>query len=239
MKTSDKPTLAEHLGRVQLGKLVRKKFLGGYQVPLLQFLPVGLWLFNEGAVFGRARRDKLEIMAKMFFGLEATAVLFASLGLSAQLAKNEQWILECLRKVGPDGLLHYRNNTHKEPESLMDLWLTSFAPSEVDFRDISKIKMITDKKIRLGDALRQSDAWLFAGISFGALFPDLLEKMWRQSYEIVEQKSWADARRAGVDIPEEFLPLPLEEMEQTVLVDVAAYTREYFPELVDLLSLRF
>ncbi len=235
---SERPTLAEHLGRVQIGRLVQKKLFGGYEVPLLQFLPVGLWLFGKGGIFGRARQDKLEIVAQMFIGLEAIGVLFAWLGLPRQVANNEQWVLECLRKVASDGMRYYRDCRRKEPESLLDLWLTSFAPPEVDFRDFDKTRKLAKKKIRLGLILQQSDSWLFAGISFGANFPELMERIWRQSYETVDQESWAEARRIGIDIPEEFTPLPLQEMEQAVLVDVASYVTEYFPKLVDPLNLR-
>jgi hypothetical protein len=81
---SERPTLAEHLGRAQIGRLAHKKLFGRYEVPLLQFLPVGLWLFGKGAIFGRARHDKLEIVAQMFVGLEAVGVLLAPLGLSRE-----------------------------------------------------------------------------------------------------------------------------------------------------------
>lgn len=235
---SERPTLAENISRVQLGRLVQKKIFGGYEVPLLQFLPLGLWLFGKGAVFGRARRDRLEIVAKMFVGLEAIGVLFARLGLPRQTTSSDQWILESLRKVASDGMRYYRDYHGKEPESLLDLWLTSFAPREFDFRDLDKAKELAKKRIRLGIALQQLDSWLFVGISLGATFPELTERMWRQSFETVNHESWARAWQAGVNIPKEFNPLPLQEMEQEVLVEVASYSTEYFPDLVDLLSLR-
>ena len=125
---SERPTLAEHLSRLQLGRLVQKKLFGGYEVPLLQFLPLGLWLFGKGAVFGRARRDRLEIVAKMFVGLKAIGVLFERIGLPRQAASDDQWVLESLRKVASDGIRYYRDYHRKEPESLLDLLLTSFYP---------------------------------------------------------------------------------------------------------------
>jgi hypothetical protein len=231
------PTLAEHLGHIQIGSIVQKKLFGGYEVSLMQFLPVGLWLFLKGAVFGRARPDKLEVMAKMFVGLEAVRILLAPFGVPGA-ANNEQWVFECLRKVASDGMKYYRDHRRKEPEELLDLWLTSFAPPEADFRDLDKAKRLAKQKIRLGLALQQCDSWLFVGVSLGATFPELTERMWRQSFETADRESWARAREAGLDIPEEPTPLPLEEMEQKVLVEVATYVTEYFPELVDLLSLR-
>jgi len=227
---SERPTLAEHLSRLQLGRLVQKKLFGGYEVPLLQFLPLGLWLFGKGAVFGRARRDRLEIVAKMFVGLKAIGVLFEGIGLPRQAASDDQWVLESLRKVASDGIRYYRDYHRKEPESLLDLWLTSFSPIEFDFRDLDKAKELAKKRIRLGIALQQLDSWLFVGISLGATFPELTERMWRQSYETVNHESWARAWQARVNIPKEFTPLPLQEMEQEVLVEVASYATKYFLE---------
>jgi len=233
--TSRKPTLAEHLVKEQLGKIVQKELLGGYEVSLLQFMPVGLWVFTEGTVFGRARFDKLEIVAKMFVGLEAIESYFASLGLPKQFVSNEQWVFESFRKVGNDGVNYYRNHKQKEPESLVDLWLTSFAPPEVDFRDIDKVKKLAKQNIGFSVALQQLDTWLFAGISLGANFPELIEKIWEQEYETAAPKAWAEARKVGLDIPEKFTPVTLKEMEQQVLSKVANYATEYFPGLGALL----
>ncbi len=237
-----RPTLAEYLGHAEIGSMVQKKTFGGYEVPLMQFLTVGLWLFLKGAILGRARRDRLEIVAKMLLGLEIVANTFAQLGLPGQAAReaaaSEEGVFEYLRKVASDGVKYYRDHCPKEPESFLDLWLTSFSPPEVDFRDLQKMRELAKRKIRLGVALQQADIWLLAGISFGTTFPELTERMWRQEYEKHDPEAWAFWRRHGLDIPEKFTPLPLEEMEQQVLAEVTSYVTEYFPELVDPLSLR-
>lgn len=85
--------------------------------------------------------------------------------------------------------------------------------------------------------MQQSDYWLVTGISFGVNFPELMERMWQHDYEMVSQKSWTEARKVGVDLHEEATILRLEEMEQQVLVEVAAYVMEYYPELVNPLNL--
>jgi len=236
---TNRPTLAEHLGMTQIGSIVQKKFFGGYEIPLTRFLTIGLSLFLKGVVFGRARCNSLEVVAKMLVGLESLAETFAQFGVPGQEAANrEDWVYEYLRKVAADGMTHYQKCCQREPESFLDLWLTSFAPPEVDFRDVQRMKELAKRKIRLGVALQQSDAWLLAGISFGATFPELTERMWKREYERHDPRAWASARQHGLDIPEKFTPLPLEEMEQQVLVEVASYVTEYFPELVEPLNLR-
>jgi hypothetical protein len=223
----------------EIASIVQKRFFGGYDIPLMQFLIVGLWVFLKGVVLGRARCNSLEVVAKMLVGLESLAETFAQFDVPGQEAANsEDWVYEYLRKVASDGMAYYKKCYQKEPESLLDLWLTSFAPPEVDFRDVQKMKELAKGKIRLGVALQQSDTWLLAGISFGATFPKLTERMWRREYEKHDAEARASARQHGLDIPEKFTPLPLEEMEQQVLVEVASYVKEYFPELVEPLSLR-
>jgi hypothetical protein len=223
----------------EIGSIVQKRFFGGYDVPLMQFLTVGLWLFLKGVVLGRARCNSLEVVAKMLVGLESLAEAFARFCVPGQEAANsEDWVYEYLRKVAGDGMAYYRKCHQKEPESFLDLWLTSFAPPEVGFRDVQKMKELAKRKLRLGVALQQSDTWLLAGISFGATFPELTERMWGREYGKHDAEIWASARQHGLDIPEKFTPLPLEEMEQQVLVEVASYVKEYFPELVEPLNLR-
>ena len=238
-RSSEQPTLAEYLAEQELTGLIQKKPFGRPKVPLHQLPQLGLWIFGLGAVFGRARCDKLDVVAKMFVGLDAISItILAPLGLPKQMVSNYQGVLEILHKVSSDGIRYYRNYNQKEPEFLLDLFLTSFAPPELDFRDIQKAKSLMKKKIRLGMALLQLDSWLFVGISLGAIFPELTEKIWRQSYETVDNESWSQALRAGVNIPKEFTPLPLEEMEHDVLIDVASYVSKYFPDLVEPLNLR-
>jgi hypothetical protein len=235
---TNRPTLAEHLGMTDIGSIVQKRFFGGYDVPFMQFLTVGLWLFLKGAALGRARCNSLEIVAKLLVGLESLAETFAQFGLPGQEAANsEDFVYEYLRKVASDGMAYYEKRYQKEPDSFLGLWLTSFAPPEGDFRDPQRMRGLAKRKIRLGVALQQSDAWLLAGISFGATFPELTERMWRREYEKHDAKILASARQHGLDVPEKFTPLPLEEMEQQVLVEVASYVKEYFPESVEPLSL--
>jgi hypothetical protein len=233
-----RPTLAEHLAAEQLAKLVQKKFFTGYQVPAYQFLEVGLWMFGQGGILGRARRDKLEFLAQMFVSHKALQILFSPLGLPTETADNVQWVFEALRKVGSDGLRYYQDSQRKEPELLMDLWLTSFAPPEVDFRDPNKLQELANKKLQLDQALQRLDNWLFSGIGFGANHPALLESIWKRSYETVDKKKWAFARRAGLDISEEFSPILLHEEESRILESVAFYVKKYFPELIDALNMR-
>ena len=49
---------------------------------------------------------------------------------------------------------------------------------------------------------------------------------------------WAEARSYGLNIPEKPDIIPLDEREKEILQMVAAYTAEFYPELLDSLDLR-
>ena len=232
-----RPTLAEHLSAEQIAGMVQKKFFSGYQVPALKFVHAGLWVFGQGAIFGRARRDNLEIIAEMFVGHESLRIMFAPLGLPKEVAYDRQWVYEGLRKVGNDAMRYYQDSYRKEPELLMDLWLAAFAPPDVDFRDPSKSRELANKKLPLNQALQRIDNWFFSGISIGANHPTLLESLWGRSYEKVDREQWALARQAGLDLPEEPTPLLLHEEERRILHSVGFYVKKYYPELIGPLKL--
>ena len=238
----ERVTLADYIGMSKIKSMIQKRRFGGYEIPAMSFLTMGLWLFLSGAIFGRARRDKLEVVAKMFVELETVANAFARVGLPRQDASNEDWVFYYISKLASDGMTYYRNYCKKEPESFLDLWLTSFSPPDLDFRDLDKMKKLARKKIRLDLALYQADGWLLAGISYGSTFPDLTEKMWKQEYE-TEYKTkdpefYNFMTKCMGHIPEKSTLISLKEMEQLVLSEVTSYVKIYFPELVDPLSLR-
>ena len=54
----------------------------------------------------------------------------------------------------------------------------------------------------------------------------------------VDDDFWARTWAHGLDIPETLKPWSLEETQRAVLKMVAAYTSEYYPELLDPLDLR-
>ena len=213
-------TLMQHLAREEVRRLAAKRlFGGGYYVPLLPLFWTGLWLFQKGAILGRARRDRLELLAKMLFqpGSE----------------QNVYWVL--------NGLATARMEKYgKEPDDFVDFWVRTELPEATagHLFDVDVLKWLSKRKMRLGEALNKVNSWVLSGIAFGATYPDLTERMWNKFGERRDPASWAEARRAGLDLPEEDTILSLEEMGHTVLAEVADYALEYFPELVEPLGLR-
>ncbi len=209
-------SLAEHLNMEAVGSLVEKKMFGGYEVRVGPFLMLSLWVFQKGAILGRALRDRLDILAK----------LLAEEG-------RERNVCSFIREVAVKQVDDYG----KEPDSFYDFWMDTEL-KKLDFSDLNLMKQLVKKKARLGEMLPKLDIWLVQGIGFGATFPELTERLWKEAYETYDPHSWAEARSYGLDIPQQPAPLPLEEMEQIVLSEVAEYANEFFPELVEPLGLR-
>jgi len=207
-------TLGQYMSEETLGPLVKKKLFGGYEVP---FGPcifyVSTWLFQKGAILGRARFDRLNVLVKLF-----TA------------PGNEDDFCITLRETAKKRLADFA----KEPDSFPSFWLeTGF--STLDLTDMNLLKT----RIRLGQIFSYLDFWLSSGIGFGATYPDLVEKMWKKTFNTpIDQHEWARAREYGLDIPEEQTMLPLDDMEQHVLLEVSRYVYEYFPQLMGPLNLK-
>jgi hypothetical protein len=61
--------------------------------------------------------------------------------------------------------------------------------------------------------------------------------MWKNGYENIDQEKWEESHKAGLDIPAQPTPLPLDEWEQVVLSRAGQYAREYVPDVVGPLRL--
>lgn len=215
------PSLGQHLGTRAVSRVVTKGLFGGYFVrfsPL--FWGAGLWVFEKGAVLGRARSDRLEIVARMLSqpGRERDACDF-------------------LRRTGIEQIKQWVEEYGKEPDSFHDFWAkTQF--EGIDLLDLDMIKRLSNKKYRLGEVLPKLNEWLARGIGFGAASPELTESMWRNTYEVTrDEDRWVKAARAELSIPDQPARLTLEEMQHLVLFQVAEYAAEYFPELIKPLGL--
>ena len=207
-------TLMQHLSSQEIGQIAQKKLLGGYDVPMGAFFLTGGWLFQKGAILGRARHDSLITLA----------------GLLA--SKPEE--IPAVLKVVADDLL---GNAGSETESITNFFFKAMLPN-IDIYDLDTLRKLDKEKRRLGELIPKIEEYVISGIAVGAIYPDLTEKMLRAFYAKRDDKTWTLARKAGVDLPEQDTELSLEDVEQQVLLEVAEYATAYFPQLVEPLGLR-
>jgi len=218
MATPDRPTLMEHLSRQEVRRIAEQRLLGAPDVQLLSLFWTGLLLFQKGAILGRARADRLDVLAKMLFepGTEGNVRRLVD-SLAADL----------INKYGG------------EPSSFLDFWAKTELPQELasTLFDAGVMEKLSEKRIQMAEAGDKVAYWVLSGIAFGAKFPEIIEKMWQEMRETHDTDAWVQARRWGLAIPGDDTPLSLEEMERSVLREVATYASEYFPELVEPLGL--
>jgi hypothetical protein len=141
----------------------------------------------------------------------------------------------------------FRGEVGKEPNTFLEFIRVFKLRSEAglslneafkaDIKGDKRIVKAFDKKYSV-ELLRLTN-WSQGdeGIGFGSSFPELTERMYRNSYEHIDTDLWSEARTHGLAIPEKPEIVSLEEREATVLQMVAAYASEYYPELVDPLDL--
>jgi len=216
-----KSTLGQHMSHEALKPLVKKKLLGGYEVLFGPCIcTVSIWLFQKGALLGRARSGRLNVL------VELLPITWANSGKEAD-------VCGVLREEAKKRL----DDFGMEPDSFPTFWLKT----EFSTLDLSSLEvlMLSMKKVCLGKILPMLDTWIMSGIGFGATYPELVQKMWVGTYEtLIDKDKWVKSREYGLAIPKEQIPMPLGEKEQHVLLEVGRYVYKYFPQFLEPLGLR-
>jgi len=183
----------------------------GASVKLGRVMTVKMWLVETGAILGRARRDKLETLA----------ILLAQRGRERQIA--EYLVARADELIALCG--------EEEPITFFDFHQRV---GNIDLQEFMKEGM-EDVPVRMAHMIGQSG--VVDGVGFGARYPSLTEKMYRAQYEQIDVETWRHARKYGLDIPEEPSPVALEEREQLVLLEVATFVADAYPQLLEPLRL--
>jgi hypothetical protein len=74
------------------------------------------------------------------------------------------------------------------------------------------------------------------GSALGAIYPDVLRKMYERSYAAVPKKQWDEARGAGLNIPPEQVSIRYEELREADNEVFMAYCQKCCPDLYSILS---
>ncbi len=241
----DQPRLMGCFTWMFLKPVVRKSVLGGRYLLPFDYLGAATFQYESGAIIGRARRNKLNILEKMLVTSNAT----------------EGKVIQAVQADAKKLLNDYRGKKGEEPRIFMVLITSIMTAAELDFlkifdpdttaghqlfeaitsgdkKTLKVYKEMVKKKMPLEKVLDNLVWFGMEGIGFGSIFPELTEKMYRNAYENIDMDEWSFARAHGLDIPQKPNMLSLEEREQLALQTLAAYTAEFYPELLDSLDLR-
>lgn len=225
------PTLIGFMGIPIVTKAAKTRLFGGPYIRFYNMFEVISYLYMAGAILGRARRSKLSILAKML-----------------SVPGTEKETVDWLREQAKKRLKQFRTEVGKEPDTFnefilfrelesaiglsMNDWFKAYADGN------RRIMKAADEKVPLEKAEPIIKMFQLEGIGFGSSFPELTEKLYRNTFEKVDRDSWVEARKYGLAISEEPTIISLEEQEEIVLQMVAGYASEYYPELLDQLDLR-
>jgi len=223
-------TLMGHLGMEPMRQVMKTRLFGGPYIRLYDFFDVCRFQFESGAILGRARCNKLNILAKMF--------VLTGEGINKNIKFVQQEAKQRLEK--------FRNEVGKEPDTFFEFIQlrelgSTIGLSLADFCEAygnKKLMKVFDEKWQVEKAEPFIKLFGYEGIGFGSLFPELTEKMYRNAYENIDMDVWFEARAYGLVIPEKPTIESFEEREQLVLLMVALYAQAYYPELLDPLDLQ-
>jgi len=218
------------LGIPIVTKVAKTRLFGGPYIRFYNLFEVLSYLYMTGAILGRARRDNITELAKMF-----------------SMPGGEEEFMNWLQKQAKERLVKFRNEVGKKPdrfdefilfrefESATGMSLTGWFGNK---KETKKLLKACDEKVPLEEAEPVIKEFQLEGIGFGSSFSELTEKMYRNSYENIDMDLWSKHRAHGLAIPEKPTIISLEEQEEIILQMVAAYASEYYPELLDPLDLR-
>jgi len=212
------PSLVTYLALEPTRQVLRSRLIGGPYLTFGSFLSLCAYLYENSALISRAKRDKLFVLEKILGRPPQPGQLVAKL---KQMAK------ERLASFGgsPTSFFSFIIETE-----LKKLGLSLSPPHP-------KVMKAFSEKLPFKKAALFIEMWTTEGFGFGAAFPDLTEQMYRRFHENIDKRDWADAKAAGLSLPESPTVIRLEEQEQTALAILATYAREYHSELVEPLGL--
>jgi hypothetical protein len=232
------PRLMASLSWIPLKQVLNKNLFGGRWLTLYNFFSALSFQYESGALIGRAMSDKLNILEKML-GNPTTV------GELVQLLKDaaEKRLDEFRRDIGkePDTFGEFILDRELERSGLRrlldDAVLSVATHLETRKRREKALKAFLEK-VPFEKAYSHLHIFGMEGIGFGSSFPELTEIMCKNLYEKKhDMDAWSKMRAAGLNIPEKPDVLSFEERETALLGIVAAYTAEFYPELLDPLDL--
>lgn len=203
-----------YLGYQWARRVAESRFMRGKNVRFPRMCEAYFFLFQTGAVIGRAMSTRATELAE----------LFAEPGRAADLAR---WFPEAGKSLV------------EEIPSISSTTLYELAVSHLGLEfgvqgGVEGIHQHPDKWVPFEDAAQSLGGAVMLGVCLGITYASVVEQAWR-AREAPDEMRLAVRRELG--LPEEWEPLSLQEFEQHALFELAAFVRAYYPHLVGTLGL--
>lgn len=239
-KKGEQPSLSVLLCQPFLNKITRKPLFGRPYARAIDIIDVKEQLYSIGAALGHALRNKLDVLTKLLFvpgakGYKANRIV----SLCKKDAKKnlDEFISELGREPHTFGDFVSYRAVENFIRNRGGIRLSAEDAVEAYTRGDRKIKKIFDEKVDSEGIERITTPLFWQGIQFGSSFPELTERMYQKARK-EDDDFWSRTGAHGLGIPETLKPWSLEETQRAVLIMVALYASEYYPELLDPLGLR-
>jgi len=235
------PTLMQIfiLAWIPLKQVVRKKLFRKRYITMFYYCRTLAFQYETGALLGRAMRDKLDILHKML--VKPGTDINRSIAFIQSEAKDRLKKFTEEKGKEPDTFNDFiAFKDLEEAAKVMGLSIDEDAYYQDPKSHLKNLGKLYGHELALDDVYKNILNCGLYGIGFGSSFPELTVRMYKNTYENinVNMKEWAEARSHGLNIPEKPDFIPLEERNKEILQNVAGYTAEFYPELLDLLDLR-
>lgn len=214
------PTFAAFLAAPISGRLVERGLFGPSYVRFSKFLLALAYLFETGALIGRAKSEQVRTLARMFCH-----------------PGTEDETVNQLQRIAEEWLGRFDSAPASFVPFIYGIELQSRGVIFDSFESMMKSRKLFNQKMKLDDCAQGLQAYTFVGIAFGSRFPELTERLYRSGHENIDPAKWAHLRGLGLALPEEPTVITLEEQEATALAWVAAYAHMCVPHLVEPLGL--
>ena len=208
-RSPGKLTLFSHLGSPVLDQVSKMGPAGQSYLSLSGLLHICAYLYETGAILGRARQDRLLELVSMSFAAEEMQYCLAEL---RHLLRRR---LETSGRYAHSFYTFYLHGAMRDMNINFDI--NGMREARNNIRD----------KNEAGHFLEYAGA---EGLLLGGWYPDLAEKMYGKGYG--EQEDIINETTRGVALlPEETGITSIREREQLILNKVCTYVSQYRPEL--------
>ena len=231
------PLLMGFFAGIPFEQVVRKKFFGKRYMRMFDYSRTLSFQYEAGALLGRAMRDKLDIFHKML--VKPGTDINRSIAFMQSQAKDRLKKFTEEEGKEPDTFYHFiAFKELEEASKVMGLSIDDDAYYKDPKSHRKNLRKLYGHELALDDVYTNILNCGLFGLGFGSSFPELTVRMYKNTYENINMNEWAEARSYGLNIPEKPEIIRLEEREESLLQIVAAYTAEFYPELLDPLDLR-
>jgi len=218
--------------------ITKRSLFGGSYVLGVELLKLQAYIYQAGAVLGRALQHRPDTLVKLLF-------------VPGAGENNVNEMVAICKKDVIQNLEEFESQFGCKPATFADfifyrglvnrLRMEGIALSRRDayeaylHRD-KKTKNIFDRKVKSKGIGQHMMAVLLQGIFFGSSFPELTEAMYQVGLQD-DREFWSEAWVNCLVAEQHLRAASLEEAEQALLHIAAVYASKYYPETLDTLGL--